>query len=401
MQNISEQCRFFLKRKKRYCRMTVKEENTYCGEHMEISEEHKKLNGSTPSHTRIKCPFDNSHTCYESKLAKHLSVCNAKRFIDANPEYIVSGINRGDVHLDSPQHIPLSNLDQSVLASIIKKVEISYDKLPVVKELILQHDILDEEINNPDYGNNTKKHLIQNSSLLAHLERAKLIQENTCFIEFGAGKGKLTYWLAKVIDDHVIGSTILLVDRSSHRHKNDNKLRNKQCPVNLIRIRVDIADLSLNKIDAVMQSQYKVGIAKHLCGAATDLMIRCLVQLKEFSTVDGLVAAFCCHHRCDYVSYVGKQYLKNCGFLPDEFPILCSITSWATCGTGKNRNDLHSQNKFEFDERESIGRKVKALLNWGRIEYLNSIGFDSHLYHYIKSEISLENVCVIATHVKP
>lgn len=60
MQNISKQCTFFLKRKKRYCRMTVKDENTYCGEHMEISEKHNKLNGSKTLHARIKCPFDNS-----------------------------------------------------------------------------------------------------------------------------------------------------------------------------------------------------------------------------------------------------------------------------------------------------------------------------------------------------
>lgn len=64
-------------------------------------------------------------------------------------------------------------------------------------------------------------------------------------------------------------TTVLLVDRSSHRHKIDNKLKNKECSVNVIRIRADIADLSLSKIDEIKGIKYKVGVAKHLCGAAT------------------------------------------------------------------------------------------------------------------------------------
>lgn len=66
------------------------------------------------------------------------------------------------------------------------------DNLPEIEELILQHEVLDSEVNNPSYGNNSKKHLIQNSSLLGHIDRAGLAKEDTCFIEFGAGKGRLS-----------------------------------------------------------------------------------------------------------------------------------------------------------------------------------------------------------------
>ena len=34
-----KQCAFFLKRKQRFCRMTVREGNNYCGEHMIIAGE--------------------------------------------------------------------------------------------------------------------------------------------------------------------------------------------------------------------------------------------------------------------------------------------------------------------------------------------------------------------------
>ncbi|XP_057334873.1 tRNA:m(4)X modification enzyme TRM13 homolog [Microplitis mediator] len=390
----TEHCKFFVQRKKRFCRMTVKKGHKYCGEHMEAD-----VSVQSPS-KRIPCPLDSTHTCFESRLKQHLEVCNVKKLIDARPECIIEGINRGEIGIEAPKHVPLTLLDQNVVDDVIKKVEAAADKLPKVEELILEHDILSAEINNSSYGNYLKKHLIQNSSLLAHLNRAGLLKENSCFIEFGAGKGKLTYWLAQLIKN-TKDSTVILVDRSSHRHKNDNKLKTEDCSINIVRIRADIADLCLNKIEEVKNSKYTVGIAKHLCGAATDLTLRCLTNQTEDTGVSGLIIAFCCHHRCEYISYVGKKYLKECGFTPEEFPILCSIASWATCGTGKNRQsnstDKESSEDMKRERRESIGRKVKSLLNWGRIKYLDSMGFDSKLYYYTRLEVSLENMCVVAT----
>lgn len=84
--------------------------------------------------------------------------------------------------------------------------------------------------------------------------------------------GKLTYWLAQLIKN-TKDSTVILVDRSSHRHKNDNKLKTEDCSINIVRIRADIADLCLNKIEEVKNSKYTVGIAKHLCGAATGTLM--------------------------------------------------------------------------------------------------------------------------------
>lgn len=116
---------------------------------------------------------------------------------------------------------------------------------------------------------------------------------------------------------------------------------------------------------------------------------------KRFS---GLLIALCCHHRCEYSSYTGKDYLKKSGFEKKEFPILCSIASWATCATGKNRSAVIEEDEEKtrlIKERENIGRKVKTLLNWGRIEYLRNLGFECHLVHYTSVDVSLENVCII------
>lgn len=48
------QCKHFVKRKKRFCRMTVKKGNDYCGEHMPKEEN----SDSNTKNRRIVCPFD-------------------------------------------------------------------------------------------------------------------------------------------------------------------------------------------------------------------------------------------------------------------------------------------------------------------------------------------------------
>ena len=53
----------------------------------------------------------------------------------------------------------------------------------------------------------------------------------------------------------------------------------------------------------------------------------------------GLMIALCCHHRCKWHSFVGKKYLaETAGFVENEFSLLCGLTSWATCGSGKPRD---------------------------------------------------------------
>ncbi|XP_012261766.2 tRNA:m(4)X modification enzyme TRM13 homolog [Athalia rosae] len=408
-------CQYFVKRKKRYCRMTVKQGANFCGEHLPQGQETttNAEDVKSISRKRVLCPLDPTHTCYATKLTKHLKVCNVKQLTDVQPDYIVKGINSGYTNLQTLKHVPLSQLDESTLNTVLKKINAAYEKIPEIPEVILTHSVLEDELSNVTYGKDVRKHLLQNSSLIAHLQRANLLQDDTCFIEFGAGKGKLTYWLAQAIKEQQ-NSAVMLVDRSSHRHKSDNKLKNETNSLDVIRIRADIADLSLSAVREIENFRQKVGIAKHLCGVATDLTMRCLIQAMYSSPefrISGMVVAFCCHHRCEYAPYVGHDYLaKTCEFLPEEFSILCSIASWATCGSGKSRtltaaeekteneavkDSLHSEGRQQ--KRETIGRKVKTILNWGRVEYLKTAGFNCELVNYISTDISLENMCIIAT----
>ncbi|XP_024892411.1 tRNA:m(4)X modification enzyme TRM13 homolog isoform X2 [Temnothorax curvispinosus] len=400
-------CMYFVERKKRFCRMTVREGRRYCGEHQ------RDVAGPGPDagDERVPCPLDPTHTCYRSKLTRHLGVCNAKRRLDARPAFVVEGANLDAETIAAPPRVPLSQLDESVVGTVIRKIHAAYEKLPEFSRTILRHDVLEDKLSDETCGRNVRKHLLQNASLLGHLEQAGLVRDDTCFVEFGAGKAQLTYWLGQIIKNKS-NSCILLVDRSSHRHKSDNKLRREESRLVIKRVRVDIADLQLNQIAEIQPIKYKVGIAKHLCGTATDLTIRCLVKsMNDEPKVDvrGLIVAFCCHHKCEYSSYVGREYLRQCDFIADEFPVLCSIVSWATCGSrpAALKSDVNSPRHLpaqeiasqssRSDERESIGRKAKTLLNWGRLVFLESVGFQAELLYYTSLDVSLENMCIVAT----
>ena len=70
----------------------------------------------------------------------------------------------------------------------------------------------------------------------------------------------------------------LLLDISPVRFKADRWLRHKES--NFSRITCNIRDIDLSKIPifSVDGNQKFVGIAKHLCGVATDYTIRCILN---------------------------------------------------------------------------------------------------------------------------
>ena len=99
---------------------------------------------------------------------------------------------------------------------------------------------------------------------------------------------------------------------------------------------MDIKDLDLSQVEAVKGGY--VGVAKHLCGAATDMALRCMVHEKrksgEVSRCDlrGMAIALCCHHRCTWNELVGSEFMLQLGFSPEDFHLLSRMTSWAVCG---------------------------------------------------------------------
>ncbi|XP_042178945.1 tRNA:m(4)X modification enzyme TRM13 homolog isoform X2 [Oncorhynchus tshawytscha] len=258
-------CAFYVEKKKRYCKMIVGSGKAYCGEHANAEKDCEKK--------RIPCPLDPKHTVFEDLLAKHLKKCNSRE--KPKPLFYVQDINAGPAIVeDTPKdEVPLSDRSKAELNLLIKKLKTAVKGFKCKHEENIQsHPALHEALNDPKNGDSAFKHLKQQASLLGNMEDLHLLGPNRCFVEFGAGKGKLSHWIhvaLKAYDD----IHFLLVERSSARFKVDGKHQNSDTKFE--RLQVDIQHLDLRKVPLLQEKGLPVvGVGKHLCGAATAQRLR-------------------------------------------------------------------------------------------------------------------------------
>ncbi|XP_059062379.1 tRNA:m(4)X modification enzyme TRM13 homolog [Achroia grisella] len=466
----SPQCQFFVLRKKRLCRMTVRPGRQYCGEH-----EPQPTTEDGLADNRIPCPNDPKHTCYVSKLEKHLSICNARQV--ERPAYIVPNIN-APLEGDTSPRKPLAEVSRECLMQLIDKVNLLYEKY--VQDSITTfpeypiHSVVLADFNESNRTESSRRHLRQVSSLLWIIEKEELVQDQACYVELGAGKGQVSQYAAAAWCGAGAGR-VLLVDRAALRHKRDGRVARALGGGGAVagaagaaaRLRADLRHLALRRVPLARRAPL-VGLAKHLCGAATDYAIRCMVNVHEEDETTngakcepgsgpaarcGIVVAACCHHRADRATYVARSHLMELGINDEDMDIMLGIVSWATCGDGRSRdkrkvdqttgdeddradhqpqdshqlqdngqngytqditagdkklrtssktsheNNVQVKEKMSQQYREVVGRRTKALLDWGRVLYLREKGFDARLCYYVPTSVSLENLCIIAKKV--
>ncbi|KAF6728678.1 tRNA:m(4)X modification enzyme TRM13-like [Oryzias melastigma] len=441
---LPDRCSFFVERKKRFCKMMVRKGQRFCGEHANAAE-----GGSI---RRIVCPLDPKHTVAEDKLEKHLKKCNSRQ--KPKPVYHVENINAGPEDGDEAlPDVSLSERSWSELELLLEKLKKASEGLQCeVEDNFLDHPALQEELANPKNGDSAHKHLKQQASILGHLDELGLLRRGRCFVEFGAGRGKLSHWIHEALKNNgdlknSEDLQLLLVERSSIRFKVDGK--HQDAGVQFERLQVDIQHLDLSKVPLLQDKKFPlVGVGKHLCGAATDLALRCLLETStlrdpesepppkrlkpsepraEVAPADcsgagvgpvlGLAVALCCHHRCEWRHFVGQQFFLQRGLGAAEFSAICRMSSWATCGlraanqdsssqhsTNQGREEEHEPvdetdtvNKFlSAAEREKIGHLCKRLIDSGRCDFLKSRGFSSRLTCYTDRQVTLENVLLTA-----
>ncbi len=390
-----QQCQYVVPRKKRLCRMTAGAGKRFCGEHIKVAEGGQDQDGGggeARGDDRVPCPFDPKHTCYRSRLQGHLKKCRSRPA--PLPEYCRKGANLppaaspGDV----AETASIGTATDQELLDVIRRVDRAYESEAsprVGPERQLPHPALSGAVSAPGLGPAGLKHLLQNASLLRHMEEERLVVGRdgggaSTVVEFGSGRGMLTFWLARAAAAARGGGDsndqvhFVLVDRASHRHKFDNKLK-EDGSVSVERIRADIGDLVLGKVPTVVRRGAGVplvGVSKHLCGGATDLALRCMAQLQAeeggAGRIGGIVIALCCHHRwvpksamfrkpkkdfqcclffrCTWDLFVGKPFLGRHSFSERDFCLLRGLTSWATCGSGRPRD--RSKDKNDSEEKE-------------------------------------------------
>lgn len=388
-------CQHWVVRKKRYCKMEVTKGRKFCGQHG-VGENDE--DGDDPN--RIPCPLDPKHTVYKTRMEKHLQVCNA-RVPDDLPPYIKTGINLGESEEQGDDDdFKLQDLSRDKLDAVIKKVENLFDEhlAGKIQNRFMEHEVLAEELSKVEFGNEKRRHLVQTSSIIGILKSEDFLKPKTSFIEYGAGKAAVTFWLATAIKK-LEGVKVLVIDKASHRHKKDNLIKYED-PGLIQRIRADIGDLDLKGLE--IKADSIVGISKHLCGAATDLTLRCMVKGNQQNVNStGFLICVCCHHRCSWGTFVGKDWLVAQGIDRETFNILIKMVSWCVCGTGVGRNKrgipITVEKEAENEEKKEIGWKCKRLLDFARLQYMISHNYDVKMSFYAEKSITLENVCITGT----
>ena len=259
----------------------------------------------------------------------------------------------------------------------------------IITEQVLTHSSMETDLCDLSNSPVARKHVTQQSSIVGHLDRLSLLGcKDTAYIEFGAGRGKLS---EKIIAALVNPSNVhlVLVDRSSCRRKADGAVRTLSLEgATYHRLLMDIQDLDLGALDVLACVESVVGVSKHLCGAATDLALHCLVQGRT-DKFRGALIALCCHHRTTWSQLAGREYLTELGFSPEDFAVLSHMTSWAVCGVRSE------QAGYVPHKNEQIGLMCKRLIDYARLNFLRNHGLSAQLLYYVTRDTCLENVLLL------
>ncbi|XP_024009854.1 tRNA:m(4)X modification enzyme TRM13 homolog isoform X2 [Eutrema salsugineum] len=446
----SNRCNFWLPKKKRSCANTRIESSLFCGNHSQ------RLDGQW-----IPCPIDPSHSVLQENLEGHVKRCPLLKQTVAlsGQQFYHKGINAGNEEEEDKEKMGSSCCPDSVVTSEMKRnllYSMSVSKFhQLIKKIESVHggickDIEDSYLS-PEACNIwftkeidrklpfQEKHVLQQGSILGNLEKIGALKrcnknveccesnldnkdENvSAVVEFGAGRGYLTQMLA----DCYGVKKVYLVERKSYKLKADRSLRQKENLV-LERMRIDIEDLNLNAVESLHGVPY-VAVGKHLCGPATDLSLRCCFsrQDDESPVLRGLAIATCCHHLCQWKSYINKEYIISLGMSKDEFHTMTWFTSWAVDDDhgskipGVDDIDLQASDTKEEEqvkgveddslrsvdevvkkmkpmERAVLGFKCKQIIDTGRMWWVKKHGLDSKLVKYIPASVSPENTLLIA-----
>lgn len=439
---LLNKCKFINPKRMKQCGLQCKKDQIYCYAHLNVlntqpvTEKEIKLkekilelnklipidqldaeNKNENDDKRVVCPLDPSHTVWESKLKSHLKKCNIlKKQADLeksqnDSKWYALNYNLKDVESNNdPTDVDINNdIWLELMAGWVGKHDEIFPEDLKLDEIEFKHGLSERfnEVSN-------QKHIRQQSSLIGQMEKYGLLPGSKCItIEFGCGRGEFSRYLNKSVEEISNGETqsrFLLVDRENPRLKFDNKIvtDSKITPAITKRLKIDIKDLKL--VESLKEFNEEgleyIGISKHLCGVATDLTLRCIlngVEDDDNFKFNGFLVAMCCRHCCqyDWLLKESKDYLHTrFGINRGNFRYFRKMFAWATNGVdpkySKDEIGDHFTN-LTFNEREIIGLKMRRILDESRRFALLSKGFKVELVKYCKRDWSLEDNCMIVT----
>ncbi|KAI5963880.1 TRM13 [Candida theae] len=389
------QCEYVIPKKNKRCRMLRKKQNKFCSEHM--------IHDASSSQKRIPCPLNPNHTIWEKDLKSHLEKCNARPKKEHDLWYIENFnsqmANSVDVDfVDGPEQ------DDNYCREVLDKIEFE-----PLEKIVCQHDGLLSQLQEKT----NQKHVIQQSSLIGNLKRLRLLSLDAFYMEFGCGKGELSRYVNQCVlrdfSKSAEGYGFGLIDRGTNRLKADNKIIQDSEPFQITpivkRSKIDIKHLNLDKFLEDVNPTRVVAISKHLCGAATDLTLKSLLNssLFEGKRFGGVLIAMCCRHVCFQDEFLpqSKQYLINLGFnTRQSMTTLTKMVSWGVNLDSDSTSEDNVDSGLTSKQRYEYGIKARRIIDESRVHALKMIlghDYNVEIFWYVDTDITKENVCLSIT----
>ena len=206
------------------------------------------------------------------------------------------------------------------------------------------------------------------------------------------------------------------MDSSVFKNSRDPLIR-RRAAVPVLRCHLDITDLHLLGLPSLQaDGTQAVLVGKHCCGGSLDLALHCLLHAARADSikVSGALIASCCHHRCDWATYAGRDWLARWAVSEAEFAALCRTAAWGcnedtedeprkAAGDGgagdkvaKGEGDGMSGERVRrsAEERVAIGLEVKRFLDLGRVQAMRDAGFDADVTAFVPSTVTRENTAL-------
>lgn len=370
-QPVQGVCCVWLKHKHRWCSLQPMPGEPCCPTH--------RQEGS-----RVACPIDPSHTVKVSRLRKHVMICNRtkEQAAIAGQAWYEAGVNGGGSGpIDTSGQVATASLGE--IADATRNLDVSVEL---------------EEVGSAHLSPAARNE-IQVDRIVAAVE---VEGNDLAIVDLGAGRGGLALAALKRWPH----SSVLIVERAAPRMKIDARKAS-----NLHRIRSDLLDVKLDAV-RLLDNRRLICVAKHLCGAATDLSLKAIVSTSRH--VAAVAIATCCHHRCTWADYVGRDdFLQGCTDLRSRaayFSAAARFSSWCTAPdvrkNGASEPQFPSSPEVEIDQdvrerfdpcaKRLLGRRCKRLIDRGRRDYLRRHGFFAELVPYCAPENTPENVLLLA-----
>lgn len=331
------------------------------------------------------------------------------------------------------------------------------------------------------------KHLEQIGSIAGFVRNNNLLENSEVVLEMGAGRATTGFVVSGVVarskytaarpsnmKDLKEKVKLVLVERGSSRAKadavfrrnlpaggQDGQKKEDYCKVDDVekhRIKCDLSHVNIpraledagvcastpSRTDETAKDHKRdvLVVAKHLCGAGTDLALKSIHPIRH--RLSGCVLATCCHGICDWSLYVGRDILTSImadaakegdqPFCEDSFNLM---KRWA-CGTiipiktvdnsgmvpERESNPVKKDDDHfvsEIDNKHDslnvarvsealnlrcgphgLGRACQRLIDYGRIQYMRNELFkegycgDVNMCHYVDSSVTPQNALLFS-----